>query len=245
MPTCRQLELSLTRNFFTIRRTLSLCFSVYRCFNVCTGYVILIPRDHQPNAVDESVMVHTLQYNFQTNFLLKPVTYVAVQATIWVIVSYNCWGTFLATCPSRFSSYIRFVYLTGRLSLHYVVTYLLTRLIFFGWIKILNLLYAHVSCLKPSRLVNDWPLPPLFSSIKKSDGSIVILAVRSRLFQICNSMVSLTSRQICVRHLMFNTSSFNPSLRPRGLICGALTITRDSARSTIESSICTIHVWSG
>lgn len=49
----------------------------------------LISRDRQPNAVEESVMVYSLQYNSQTEFLLKPVTYAAAPGVIC-----NCWCLF-------------------------------------------------------------------------------------------------------------------------------------------------------
>ena len=45
----------------------------------------LISRDRHPNAVDESVMVYSLQFNSQTEFLPKPVTYVATPGIICVI----------------------------------------------------------------------------------------------------------------------------------------------------------------
>ena len=45
----------------------------------------LISRDRHPNAVDESVMVYSLQYNSQTEFLLKPVIHVATPGVICAI----------------------------------------------------------------------------------------------------------------------------------------------------------------
>jgi len=45
----------------------------------------LISRDRHPNAVDESVMVYSLRFNSQTEFLRKPVTYVATPGVICTI----------------------------------------------------------------------------------------------------------------------------------------------------------------
>ena len=46
----------------------------------------LITRDRHPKAVDESVMVFTLQYNSQTEYLPKPVTYVAIPGVVCPIL---------------------------------------------------------------------------------------------------------------------------------------------------------------
>jgi hypothetical protein len=46
----------------------------------------LIARDRGPKAVDESVMVFSLQFNSQTEYLPRPVTYVATPGVICAIV---------------------------------------------------------------------------------------------------------------------------------------------------------------